>query len=75
MTNSSVVQKTLYVPDRAPGYIFPRVANITVPVGYSLIDSNTDYLPRTATVNSLGTVLNIFGHSAGRATGVSVVAG
>lgn len=75
VTKDSVVQKTLYVADRAPGYIFPKNASITVPVGYELIDINTDYLPRTATVNSLGTVLKVFGHSAGRATGVRGFAG
>ena len=45
VTADTVVQKTLYVPDRSAGWIF---------------------LPRTATVTSLGTELKVFGSNAGR---------
>ena len=66
VTADTVVQKTLYVPDRSAGWIFPRNPNITVPVGHELANKNNDVLPRTATVTSLGTELKVFGSNAGR---------
>ena len=61
-----MVQKTLYVPERSAGWIFPKNPNITVPISYELSNVNNDVLPRPAIVNSLGTELKVFGSNAGR---------
>lgn len=73
VTADTVVQKTLYVSDRSAGWIFPRNPNITVPVGHELANKNNDVLPRTPTVDSLGTELKVFGSNAGRNTPQRVV--
>ena len=73
MTADSVVQKSLYVADRSAGWILPKDPNITVPVGHELANKNNGVLPRTATVNSLGTELRVFGSNAGRGTVQCVV--
>ena len=56
----------MYVPERAPGWVFPRDPKVTVPVLYELANENNEILPRPAIVDSLGTKLKIFGSNAGR---------
>ena len=67
ITKNTIVQKTLYVPEKTSGYLFNANATITSPVGYDLVDDNTDVLPRPRTLSSLGTPLTVFGSAAGNA--------
>ena len=68
MTAKTVIQQTLYVPDRSSGWIFPSNPNVTVPVKHELANVNNEELPRPATVYSLETELKVFGLNAGRAS-------
>lgn len=65
ISKSSIVQKTLYVPEKTSGYLFNANASITSPIGYELVDDNVDTLPRPATLLSLNTQLAVFGSAAG----------
>ena len=74
ISKDSIVQKTLYVPEKTSGYLFNANASITSPIGYELVDDNVDTLPRPATLTSLNTQLAVFGTAAGN-TAASSAAG